>query len=88
MIQQYTIRLMVSGLVLHYLDSNWSGEYGLDSDDMTNQEKLDQLKQGNNVGIIIVGLISLDSKKIVGFYLSTLYSSNTQSGVSQPSSKR
>ncbi len=37
-------------LVLEYLDLNWSGEYGLESDDMTDQEKLEELKKENNDG--------------------------------------
>ena len=37
-------------LVLEYLDLNWSGEYGLESDDMTDQEKLEELKRENNDG--------------------------------------
>jgi len=34
--------------ILKYLDLNWSGEYGLESEDMTNQEKLEELKHKNN----------------------------------------
>jgi len=37
-------------LVLEYLDLNWSGEYGLESDDMTDEEKLEELKKENNDG--------------------------------------
>ena len=37
-------------LVLEYLDLNWSGEYGLESEDMTDQEKLEELKKENNDG--------------------------------------
>jgi len=41
---------LVSGIVvmvLHYLDLNWSGKYGLESDDMTNQEKVIELTKEN-----------------------------------------
>lgn len=34
-------------LILHYLDLNWSGEYGLESDDMTDQEKVIELTKEN-----------------------------------------
>jgi hypothetical protein len=34
-------------LVLHYLDLNWSGKYGLESDDMTDQEKVIELTREN-----------------------------------------
>ena len=34
-------------LVLHYLDLNWSGEFGLESDNMTDQEKIKQLTREN-----------------------------------------
>ena len=33
--------------VLHYLDLNWSGEYGLESDDMTDEEKVIELTKEN-----------------------------------------
>ena len=36
--------------ILVYLDLNWSGEYGLESEDMTDQEKLEELKRENNDG--------------------------------------
>ena len=34
-------------MILHYLDLNWSGEYGLESEDMNDQEKLEQLTREN-----------------------------------------
>ena len=34
-------------LVLVYLDLNWSGEYGLETDDMTDQEKVIELTKEN-----------------------------------------
>ena len=37
----------IVGMVLYYLDLNWSGEYGLESEDMNDQEKLDQLTREN-----------------------------------------
>jgi hypothetical protein len=36
-------------LVLEYLDLNWSGEYGLESDDMTDEEKVIELTKENEV---------------------------------------
>ena len=47
-----TIHDMINGIVgvvLNYLDLNWSGEYGLDHDDMTDQEKVSQLTRENTV---------------------------------------
>lgn len=34
-------------LVLHYLDLNWSGEFGLESEDMTDEEKVIELTKEN-----------------------------------------
>ena len=36
-------------LVLHYLELNWSGEYGLESDNMTDKEKVIELTKENEV---------------------------------------
>jgi len=37
----------IVGMVLLYLDLNWSGEYGLESEDMNDPEKLEQLTREN-----------------------------------------
>ena len=37
----------IVGMVLVYLDLNWSGEFGLESDDMTDQEKVIELTKEN-----------------------------------------
>ena len=37
----------IVGLVLVYFDLNWSGEFGLESDDMTDQEKVIELTKEN-----------------------------------------
>jgi hypothetical protein len=37
----------IVGMILHYLDLNWSGEYGLKSDNMTSQEKVIELTSEN-----------------------------------------
>ena len=37
----------IVGLVLVYIDLNWSGEYGLETDDMTDQEKVIELTKEN-----------------------------------------
>ena len=37
----------IVGTVLVYLDLNWSGEFGLESDDMTDQEKVIELTKEN-----------------------------------------
>jgi len=37
----------IVGMVLHYLDLNWSGEYGLESEGMNDSEKLEQLTREN-----------------------------------------
>ena len=39
----------IVGLVLVYFDLNWSGEYGLKSDDMTDQEKVIELTKENGI---------------------------------------
>ncbi len=38
----------IVGLILIYLDKNWSGEFGLESKNMTNQEKFEELRNTNN----------------------------------------
>ena len=38
----------IVGLVLVYFDLNWSGEFGLESDDMTDQEKVIELTKEND----------------------------------------
>lgn len=37
----------IAGMVLYYLDLNWSGHYGLSKDDMTDQEKVIELTKEN-----------------------------------------
>jgi hypothetical protein len=39
----------VVGLVLVYLDLNWSGEFGLESDNMTDEEKVIELTKENEI---------------------------------------
>ena len=48
-----SIRDCVSGIVgsiLHYLDLNWNGTYGSESDEMTDKEKLIELIRENSNG--------------------------------------